>query len=186
MNVINIYQTADGQGCPDPVLQAVLELKELIMSEAANIRREIGELRDAQLAVVALVNTNADALAATKTQLAAALEKIALDEAQLAEFNGIATDLDGIEQSLRAVLPVPPVEPEPEPETPVDPETPTDPVTPTDPETPTDPVDPQTPPAEEPTTPVDEQPAPPVDAEVPVDGEVPAEGTDPNATKPAV
>lgn len=163
MNDIIIYQGSHGPNCPDPVLQAVLELKELIMSEAENIRREIGELREAQLAVVALVNTNAEALATTKTALAAAVEKIALTEAQVAEFNGIATELDGIEQNLRAVLPVTPVEPEPE--------TPTDPVTPTEPETPTDPVDPA---PVDPETPVEEQPATPV------------EGEDPNAPKPAV
>lgn len=167
------------------------------MSEAANIRREISELREAQLAVVALVNTNADALASTKAALAIAMEKIALDEAALAEFNGIASDLDGIEQSLRAVLPVPPAEPEPEPETPTDPVTPTEPEVPTEPETPTDPVDPAPvdPAPETPVDPAPVEPTPETPAEepAPVDPApteeqpaAPAEGEDPNAPKPAV
>lgn len=106
------------------VLLAINQLKENMSDALDNIKREIAELTEAQQAVVALVNTNADALAATKQALADALAKIALDEAQLAEFEGIAAQLDGIEQGLRSVLPTAPVEPEtpadPQPETPPD------------------------------------------------------------------
>lgn len=174
------------------------------MSEIANIRREISELTEASQAVVALVNTNTEALASANAQLADALARVALTEAELAEFNGIAAQLDTVEQGLRSVLPVAPVEPQPEPEVPTDPETPTEPVEPA-PETPTEPtpetpVEPQpeepapvdpAPVVEEPVaeTPVEEQPAAPVEEQpaAPAEGEAaPVEGTDPNAQKPAV
>ena len=166
------------------------------MSEIANIRREISELTEASQAVVALVNTNTEALASANAQLADALARVALTEAELAEFNGIAAQLDTVEQGLRSVLPVTPVEPQPEPEVPTDPETPTEPVEPA-PETPVEPqpeepapVDPA-PVVEEPVaeTPVEEQPAAPAEEQpaAPAEGEAaPVEGTDPNAQKPAV
>ena len=166
------------------------------MSEIANIRREISELTEASQAVVALVNTNTEALASANAQLADALARVALTEAELAEFNGIAAQLDTVEQGLRSVLPVAPVEPQPEPEVPTDPETPTEPVEPA-PETPVEPqpeepapVDPA-PVVEEPVaeTPVEEQPAAPAEEQpaAPAEGEAaPVEGTDPNAQKPAV
>ena len=55
------------------------------MSEIANIRREISELTEASQAVVALVNTNTEALASANAQLADALARVALTEAELAE-----------------------------------------------------------------------------------------------------
>ncbi len=121
----------------------VRKLQESLMTninQAAEIRREISELTDASNKVIALVQTNADQLAETKANLAAAIERANLAEGQLAEFAGIAESLDTVEQSLRAVLPK---APDPEPETPVDPQPETPggggddtPVTDPDPQTP--------------------------------------------------
>lgn len=154
----------------ESILLAVNQLKENMSDALANIKREIAELTEAQQAVVALVNTNTTALAQARADLAAALDKIALDEAQLAEFDGIAAQLDAVEQGLRAVLPAAPTEPT----TPVEPSEPETPGTPETPETPVDgggtpvetPVDPQ---PELPSEPGTQEPeTPPVDT--PADG----------------
>lgn len=142
---------------------AITKLKAATMSAADDIRREITELTEAQQAVVALVNTNADALASVKAQLADALAALNLAQADLASFDGIAAQLDGIEQGLRSVLPAT------EPETPVDPqpETPPSDGTP-EPEAPTGGDD----------APVggDEGPSESVDEPVAGEGGTPAEG----------
>lgn len=151
------------------ILKAINQLKDDMSQALEDIKREIAELTEAQQAVVALVSTNADALAETKAQLEAALAKIAADEATLAEFNGIAAQLDGIEQGLRSVLPAAPVEPT-EPQTPETPETPVEPQQPVD----TTPVLPEDPAPDAPTgdTPTDQ----------PADGGQPA--GDDNQVKP--
>lgn len=120
MTVISIILTVLAIGGIGFVYLAITKLKDSIMSAADDIRREITELTEAQQAVVALVNTNADALATVKAQLAEALAKLDLAEEQLAEFNGIAGQLDTIEQGLRSVLPAPETPVDPQPETPPD------------------------------------------------------------------